>query len=327
MNNYKCQINNATMRLDSPVVVYQMGKVGSSSIYESLRRLYNNKNVYHVHYLNPKYISRIVEKRTRLGLSIPGHIQTSQLVRELIRSESENLKFISLVRDPFSRNLSAFFENIDNFLQHTGTIYFRARAIDNIPNESPVRHGIFEALDSISGREYCTSVAFYRDVQNESGLVINDIEKQIISNHCMALDESSVEGLIKKFISSYNHKVPLLWFDREPKIVLGIDVLKQNFEKDSGFSIYKNRNFELLVLKCEIADYQKEEIVRGFLNIDRFELEKKNVGTSKHYNNIYKIFQQSIRFPQVFVDHICSSEYVKHFYSDEEIHSMMMRWS
>ena len=47
---------NKLLRSDTIVIIYQMGKVGSSSIYNSVNRYFKT---YHIHYLNEKIISQI----------------------------------------------------------------------------------------------------------------------------------------------------------------------------------------------------------------------------------------------------------------------------
>ena len=88
-------------RLDlaPPVFVYQMGKVGSTSIFKSLQKSYSGA-VFHGHYFDAFH--------SELG------------IRELYAwyaSGNRNIKLISLIREPVTRNISAFFQN---FKRDTG---------------------------------------------------------------------------------------------------------------------------------------------------------------------------------------------------------------
>ena len=85
-----------------PVLVYQMGKVGSSSIRQSLAAAYQ-------------------------GLSVNAHDFSGShhnwMVRRLYRAVMEEgvpVDIISLIREPIGRNVSAFFENYE---RDTGTKY------------------------------------------------------------------------------------------------------------------------------------------------------------------------------------------------------------
>jgi Putative capsular polysaccharide synthesis protein len=103
--------------------VYQMGRVGSNSIKQSLEHAYKslsiNTPVLHGHYLAN---FETVEKRARLDLQEPGPfmhdlITVEQTVRQSMAKMSEHhrLKLISLVRDPVARNVSTFFFALNAF--------------------------------------------------------------------------------------------------------------------------------------------------------------------------------------------------------------------
>lgn len=92
-----------------PVVVYQMGKVGSTSIWQSLEKVgfQLHRNLYHIHNFaliehnrvhaeDEKYV-HIVGARKLLP-----HIQAKQPIR-----------VITIVREPIARNISAFFHLYD----------------------------------------------------------------------------------------------------------------------------------------------------------------------------------------------------------------------
>jgi len=108
-----------------PVIVYQMGKVGSLSIYRSLRKYYDGV-VIHTHDFE--------------------HDHDDVRIRKLYKwfQEGRELKIISLTREPVSRNVSAFFQN---FRRDVGVSYSRSEyTIDelreiflaNYPHEIPL---------------------------------------------------------------------------------------------------------------------------------------------------------------------------------------------
>jgi hypothetical protein len=108
---------NKTMgKPDGPIVIYQMGKVGSVSIHESLKASGVGVPIYHVHYLTRDNIDRIT----------PGN-EVANLLRNQIDKNFGGTKWriVSSVREPIARNISAFFENIEkwypNFNNHCKT--------------------------------------------------------------------------------------------------------------------------------------------------------------------------------------------------------------
>lgn len=110
-----------------PIIVYQMGKVGSSSMYWSLDALRLNVPVYHLHFLNDadevegwaKKTLRVYERELKM-------VELARkFKREIERRTAPRYHLISLVRAPVPRNLSAYFHNIDsyfpNFLERVAT--------------------------------------------------------------------------------------------------------------------------------------------------------------------------------------------------------------
>jgi hypothetical protein len=76
-----------------PVIVYQMAKVGSSSVCDSLK-MYGIRPVFHVHRFNP-----------------PVNGYGRRIYKHIIKP-NRKADFITLVRDPISRNISNFFGGV-----------------------------------------------------------------------------------------------------------------------------------------------------------------------------------------------------------------------
>ena len=88
------QMEERLQRKD-PIFIYQMGKVASTSIFHSLRNTSLANHVFHAHSFEP--------------------FHSSSEIRALYRYRQKHntrFKLISLVREPVSRNISAFFQNI-----------------------------------------------------------------------------------------------------------------------------------------------------------------------------------------------------------------------
>jgi hypothetical protein len=100
-----------------PVVIYQMGKVGSQTVYRTLRAARLPNPVYHVHWLSPDSISDVEERYRNSGTGImPRHLITSRILRRrLDRDPQASWFIITLVRDPVARTISEFFELVRIF--------------------------------------------------------------------------------------------------------------------------------------------------------------------------------------------------------------------
>ncbi len=113
------------MALSSPIIIYQMGKVGSSSIYASLKNLGLSVPIYHLHFLSQKSIQDV--RDYYLGLPhvpVPAHVESSKKLQTEISLSNGKVrwKVITLVRDPVARDISDLFQNMDRELPHVKKI-------------------------------------------------------------------------------------------------------------------------------------------------------------------------------------------------------------
>ena len=110
----------------SPILIYQIGKVGSSTIRKSLDQLNLNRPIYHVHFLTKDLVDQTEDKRKPYFRTEKHSLLTRpwlyQFLRKKIESNLQNKrwKIISLTRDPIARNISAFFENLEITVLNSG---------------------------------------------------------------------------------------------------------------------------------------------------------------------------------------------------------------
>ncbi len=104
-----------------PILIYQMGKVGSSAVYKSVKALELPNALYHVHFLDPDNTQAAIDYyQSRSKAVLPGHLKESLHLQSYIRAHRSDhrWKIITLVRDPISRALSDFFQNQSAILNH-----------------------------------------------------------------------------------------------------------------------------------------------------------------------------------------------------------------
>lgn len=249
------------LKRGTPIIVYQMGKVGSSSITDSLMSCQGDR-VFQVHIVNPDHLRELRKELLDKNLRSPPHLTLGQMVYRRIIRRDKKAKVITLVREVIGANLSGFFQNFRRF---TGVEYDDANF--------------------------------------------------------------TVEELVDMFFKNHDHRYPLRWFDVEIKGVLGIDVYEYPFPKERGYLSISKGNFDLLILKSEIDDSTKEKAITEFLGIDNFKLTRTNVAQNKNYANTYQDFVQSIKLPESYIERMCNSKYMRHFYSDAEIERIRSRWN
>ncbi|RCT55360.1 hypothetical protein DUZ96_03455 [Winogradskyella sp. KYW1333] len=109
---YRLFVTNTSKPL---VIVLTIGKVGSSSIYYSLKQQLTNR-IFHIHYLSDKGIETSWKKhKTSSRKSVPLHLITSKILSKLLKKVNYKTYIITVFREPVQRKLSSFFQNLDQF--------------------------------------------------------------------------------------------------------------------------------------------------------------------------------------------------------------------
>jgi len=272
-----------------PILIYQMGKVGSSSIRNSLFRCRDPRTrlvlMSHEYFpirdrdpdridIEPVYRDMLEREiaheqrvyqqftlRKRLGRRFREKFYAERIYKTYVRSR-HRLRVITLVREPVANNISMFFQLLRQYI-------------------GPDRE----------------------------------------------ISDCSVDELAGVFIEKYMHARPLTWLDAEIKTNFGIDVFQEPFPVHQGYTVISRGETSLLVLRCEMDDRTKAQAIAEFLGLDEFEIVRSNVGSDKRYASRYAEFKRRIRIPPTLLDQMYDSKYARHFYSREEREQFRARWS
>jgi len=95
-----------------PILVYQMGKVGSTSVSDSLKAARLKNYVFDIHFLSND-LNQYKKFYIDSGIvPVPYHIELGLALRKrIIKNKFNKFKIISLVRDPIARQISDVFQN------------------------------------------------------------------------------------------------------------------------------------------------------------------------------------------------------------------------
>jgi hypothetical protein len=273
----------------NPILIYQMGKVGSSSIRNSLFRCRDPKTrlVLMSHEFYPirnrdasrieiepacrEHVLREIEHdrrvfegfspKKRRGWRFREKFYTERIYQAYVKS-GHPLRVITLVREPVGNNISMFFEVFDHYAGTTA---------------------------------------------DQSSL--------------------SIDAMIDLFLKQYMHWRPLTWFDAELKTTLGVDVYRHPFDPRRGYARIAQPPVDLLVMKCELDDALKADAIRQFLGLDEFAIVRSNVTSNRAHAPQYEEFKRRVRMPDDLLDEMYESKYARHFYSPEERAAFRRRWS
>lgn len=86
-----------------------MGKVGSSSIYQSLRKEVPFADTFHIHHLSSHWLHEILptrHKKSRVNIGIG-----EEVLRCIKKNPNKRIKVITLTREPVIRSISNLFQN------------------------------------------------------------------------------------------------------------------------------------------------------------------------------------------------------------------------
>ena len=272
----------------TPILVYQMGRVGSSSVRNALFRSRDpaTRLVLMSHEFYPvrnrraevldvdpsdrgdveteiahaQAVFRRLPWRRKLKLRFREKFYSEMIHRNIV-ARRRPAKVITLVRDPIANNISMFFQ------------VFRQ----------------------------------YADGQRE-------------------MASYSPNELVQLFLDRYMHSRPLIWFDTELRPMLGIDVYEHPFPTEQGYTVLKQGHLELLVLRCDESDTVKERAIGEFIGIRDFHMVRSNVTARKASAATYAKFQQEIRLPDAYIDRMVGSKYATHFYREGELAEFRRRW-
>jgi hypothetical protein len=264
-----------------------MGKVGSSSVYSSLKAANLDMPIHHIHFLKWADINEIEKRAKRdfqnIDVDLLKRLWLAKYIRKLITIGTVNRnkwKIITMVREPISRNIAAFFQSFK---------ITKTSGYDGETYQIKSRHHNFEMIANFN-------------------------------------DPVVIERLTGLFFERVNHAYPLNYFDLEMKEVFGIDLYATNFPKTKGYEIYAQKHPNVLLIKLECLEKIACDAFREFLSINTFNLINKNKGDNKEYAVIYKKFKESISIPEGYIEMMYNSKYMQHFYNDEEIIAYADKW-
>lgn len=203
------------------------------------------------------------------------------------------LKIISLIREPIAKDIGHFFQKISR-LDNDCAWFIKGFMSDNIYQ---------------SFYNYLSVVTPLRHLGQE-----DKIDYDYIACHIDYVGQHDESGAL------------FGWFHQELKRFFNIDVYKEEFDKEQGYSIISKGNVELMLIKLEKLNDLEEEIGK-FLGVPEFKLVISNEARFKEYNFAYKEFKEKVRLPEEYVDfYYKDNPYFEHFYTEGERKAFYEHW-
>jgi hypothetical protein len=278
--------------LNNFILIYTMGKVASTPLMRSLMAV----DIFcrHLHWasVDTQAFFERLEQVTPTGRShwsfyLENRLNMARGHSALRDAEYASLiKVITAIRAPIEQILSHYFQAFP--------IFESALQQKNLEvNAANVRDGIRQGVE-----HYMVNPA----------RTIAELTRDLAEHNC---DRIMFCWLVHNY---------LRWFDEEFRPFFQTDILAGRTSE--GFQIAGNA----LILKFEDLSTHGERAVAAYARRPRFKLLRVNEGAEKSYGDLYREVAGTMKFPAEFVDHLCGSAYVRHFYGDEERRAMRKKW-
>lgn len=257
------------------VLIYQQGRVASTSVYESIKSIKLPYPLYHVHTLSEQVAQKQIDQLKLEGGKIHRNLFVGKQLSRALKNkklveQSEPWKIISIFRDPIEIMLSLYFLGIEDganiFLNKSGEL--------------------------------------------DKNLALKFYENKFIK------DDPSGWGVCH-------------WFNNVFLDELGVDVFLSPFDQEKGFTVIKNQQFDILLIRYEDIQSAYKYGVAELFNIEpnSLNLQYANLHSNKKHSEIHKYVKQNLKLTREFCDKAYSTKLIKHFYSPEQIETLIKKWS
>lgn len=140
-------------------------------------------------------------------------------------------------------------------------------------------------------------------------------------------NELPLELIADVFLKEFPHKMPLDWFDVEIQAPFEIDVFNADFDEQKGYMIIEDENVSLLVIKLEKLNTCFKGAFSEFFEQSPEALINTHVTSEDKTFGMYDDFLCEVELPESYLDEMYDCEYVRHFFSDEEVQNFRRKWS
>ena len=100
----------------------------------------------------------------------------------------------------------------------------------------------------------------------------------------------------EQFLSDFPHYEILNWHLNELHEAFGVDIFETPFTKDHKF--FEKDNISILILKVEMNDEIKKEVIGSHINLSDFELDNSNISRDKEIAEKYIVFKNTTYYPE-----------------------------
>lgn len=244
------------------VVIHQMGKVGSRSLYEAVDEL-GQWPCFHTHLLNPSDraladVAHIPKGRTGL----PRHLANARTLRAEYLDRDRPVAIVTAIRDPIGRNVSAFFQRLNEFLGEGDVDASDARSLyDLFKAEFPHRRPqtwLEEELNEPFG------VDVLKHPFPERGWIALDADPHRLLVLRTSMPDEEKGATLARFLDVDRVKVARVHETRDTRDAAVYERFKRLVGKDVG---YIDEMLSMPMAEHFFAERERAQIREGWLNL------------------------------------------------------------
>ena len=139
---YYLKFKRYNFKKKPPIIVLTPGKVGSSSVYNTLKNKLKNNHVFHIHQLSNIGIKNSINTHLNSDRkSLPMHLIISSLLNKKLMDYNDEVRIITLLREPVSRAISGIFQNIELYakeLENKNLKIIESKVVDKVIKKIPM---------------------------------------------------------------------------------------------------------------------------------------------------------------------------------------------
>lgn len=132
---------------------------------------------------------------------------------------------------------------------------------------------------------------------------------------------------MEEYLNDWNYQYTLNWFDSEFKAYLDFNIYDRPFDKRKGYSIYRTRKADILIIRTENINNCLVDAIQKFCGLKIELTGSANTIEQKDGKELYYKLIEEYEVPLEKLKLLYSSKLVRHFYTEVEIDGFIKRWS
>lgn len=136
----------------------------------------------------------------------------------------------------------------------------------------------------------------------------------------------STAWLMDHFLKTFPHESSSLWWEHEFKATTGIDVLARGFDAARGWQRYTNERFDCLVLRADVPDATKAQVLNEWLGVSGITVERENANDTQSAPGVYERMKSAMSGQRDYVDRMLDLTASRVFFTPEQRAAIRDRW-